>query len=282
MLGSRSIRRLLSIASVGLFTVMVTLNSQPYLAQAQRTPRPTRSSSTNAGGNTGGNAATGGLAATSTVLAATAKAASQSVALTSTAFMATANAAKGKVTAVPQDEAQASITAYAQTVLGINVTIKSAGGGTGDVNQTGTSKQAQQYAASVAVKTYYAVLSNGAASLSYGSGTLTGDITVDVQDSSLGVFSLLVTGGATSADAALALAKQTFPGVASYTYTPYTMSTGYAWYATGTDSVVDASGKQVKTTAQAVILYVLPGKKGKSTVTATVGRGTFATAIQKP
>jgi hypothetical protein len=68
--------------------------------------------------------------------------------------------------------------------------------------------------------------------------------------------------------------------VAGYTYTPQTVTKGFAWYAKGTDQGYDLKTKKVTVLAEAVILYVLPGTGGKATVTATVGRGDFATTVK--
>lgn len=133
------------------------------------------------------------------------------------------------------------------------------------------------------MKTYGATLKNGAASLSYGSGTITGDVTVDVQTSSLGVYALIVpTKAALDANSALALAKTTFPLLAGLTYTPYTVTGDYAWYATGSATTIDPKTREAVTTAQAVLLYILPDRSGQASVTATVGRGQFAASVIPP
>ncbi len=223
----------------------------------------------------GGGAATAAVAATR---------------LAGTTAAAATKAANLKATLTPfattgSDAASQAITSYASSVLGITVTVKKAGGLTGDVNkilsQTPKGTSAQNAVVKLAVTTYGAVLSNGGASLSYGSGTVSGDVTVDVQGSSLGVYSLLVSNtGTLNADTALELAKKTYPNLAGFTYTPQTVSKGYAWYAKGNVSGYNPTTKKFESMAEAIILYVLPGATGKATVTATVGRGTFATAVK--
>ena len=82
------------------------------------------------------------------------------------------------------------------------------------------------------MKTYGATFNNGAAALSYGKGTISGDVNVDVQGASLRVYTLAATSsGSLNPDLALALAKQTFPGIADRNHTAKTVSKGYAWYA---------------------------------------------------
>jgi len=230
----------------------------------------------------GGGAATAAVAATR--LAAT------STKLAGTAAAAATKAANLRATLTPfattgADAASQAITSYASSVLGITVTVKKAGGLTGDVNklisQTPKGSSAQSAVVKLAVTTYGAVLSNGGASLSYGNGTVSGDITVDVQGSSLGAYSLLVSNtGTLNADTALALAKKTYPNLSGFTYLPQTVSKGYAWYAKGNVSGYNPKTKKFESMVEAIILYVLPGANGKATVSVTVGRGTFATAVK--
>lgn len=208
------------------------------------------------------------------------------------ATMAAATATARRLTATPPakvsaEEASAAITAYADEILGLSVKVTQAGGLTGTINrtltQTTAGSSAQSLSAKGAAKTYGAILSNGAASLSYGTGTVTGDVTVDVQGSSLGIYSLKVTNtGTLDAAQALQLAQATFPGVGGLEYTVYTVTKGFAWYAKGTSSGVDLKTKKVVTFAQAVVLYVLPAANGQASVSATVGRGELAANLKVP
>lgn len=230
------------------------------------------------------------LAATATAIKATAATGATRVAATATALKATATARKATVTPpakVDEAEAAEAITAYAANVLGLEVNITKAGGLTGQItrtlSQTPGGSGAQSATAKLAGVAYGAVLSNGAATLSYGSGTLSGDVNVDVQWASLGVYSLLTAGPApANADAALALARATFPGVDDFTYTAYKVSKGWAWYTKGNVSTVDPKTRKVTTVAQTVVLYVVAGANGKVNVSATVGRGEFASQIKVP
>jgi hypothetical protein len=239
--------------------------------RATRTPRPN-------------------LSASSAALKATANAGATRIAATATALRATATAVRATLTppaTVPADRARAAIEEYASRVLGLTVTVKKAGGITGEVTRALTQlpagSSAQAATAKIAGVSYGATLGNGAATLSYGSGAITGDVTVDVQASSLGVYSLAVTNtGALNTDSALQLAKTTFPDLASLTYKTYPVSKGYAWYAVSSVSVVDPATRKVTTFVQHVILYVLPGNAGRAMVTATVGRGEFASQLKLP
>jgi hypothetical protein len=219
-----------------------------------------------------------------------ATAAAAATKLAGTAAAVATKAANLKATLTPyattgSDAASQAITSYASSVLGITVTVKKAGGLTGDVtkllSQTPKSSSAQTATAKLAVTTYGAVLSSGGASLSYGDGTVTGDVTVDVQGASLGVYSLLVSNiGTLNADTALELAKKTYPNLAGFKYSALTVTKGYAWYVRTTVTGYNTKTKKFEQMAESVILYVLPGANGKATVTATVGRGTYATAIK--
>src|SRR5258708_38038129 len=113
------------------------------------------------------------------------------------------NAAHGAATAAAQitppkvtdpAEASAAIIAYAQQVLGIPVTILQAGGLTGEIQHLiqlpAAGSAAQAATANVAAKTYGAILSNGAASGSYGSGSGSGDLTGGLNAASLGAVSV--------------------------------------------------------------------------------------------
>lgn len=142
---------------------------------------------------------------------------------------------------------------------------------------------AQSATVKLALKNYGAVLSNGVATLSYGSGTISGDVSVDVQASSLGVYSLVVSAsGALNADSALALAKATFPGLDDLTYITYTPTKGYAWYTKGSVTIIDPKTRKAVTTSQVVVFYVVAGVNGKASVSVTVGRGDFAKTVKVP
>lgn len=267
-------------ASLTVIAIFVIAAARPPAAgtapdqRATRTPRPGAAATL-----TAVKPAATSLAATATALKATTVAAATQA--------ARARATLTTVATLPAEEAAAAITAYADSVLDLSVSVTKAGGLTGTVNralsQTTAGGAAQSATVKLAVKTYGAVLRNGAASLSYGVGTLSGDVTVDVQGSSLGVYSLVVpASGALTAESALKLAEATFPALAGRAYTAYAVNKGYAWYAQGSTGGLDPKTGKVVALAEAVILYVVPGAGGKASVSATVGRGEFAANIQVP
>jgi hypothetical protein len=302
----KSLPGLLIIAVVAIALLSALYTAGSVSASQARTPRPTRGLGAGANNLTATVAALSNKAlGTATALAATAKALTGSVPGTATAFAATAQAfsgaARGTVTAVAAtatalhlqttgaDEASAAITSYALQVLGTQVTVTRAGGLstsslTRGLSQTPAGAAAQGEVADLALKSYAATLENGAATLSYGSGTLSGDINIDVQGASLGVYSLArETEALISTNSSLNFAKAMFPALADFQYEPYPVSTGFAWYATGAVPAIDPKNHQMITTAQTILLYVLPSSSSALvSVTATVGRGDFATAIQVP
>lgn len=222
--------------------------------------------------------------------AAVAKATAEAAKATAAAAATQAAALRKTVTPpakLPAEEAAAAIQTYAESVLQISVSVTKAGGLTGTVNraltQTTAGSSAQSLTAKLAVKTYGALLKGGAASLSYGTGTLTGDVTVDVQGSSLGLYTLVLKpAGPLDSAAALQLAQDTFPGLAGLDYQVYRVNKGFAWSAKSTVTGLDLKTRKAVTLAQAVILYVLPGSGGQVSVSATVGRGEFAANLKVP
>lgn len=214
----------------------------------------------------------GNLAATTTALAAT---------------MAALVDPAGTPTVQPVAAADAAtvINTYAQEVLGLSVTIIQAGGLTTDLtrqlnlSEAGTS--AQSATADVALESYGALLANGVGTVSYGSGTLSGDVNVDLNASSLGAFSLRGGPNMPSAEAeALALVLQTFPGLSDRTYTAQTVAQGFAWLAEGQVSGFDVQTRQATLVAERVLIGVIPTGRTGALVYAVVGKGDFAANVQ--
>jgi hypothetical protein len=184
---------------------------------------------------------------------------------------------------VGQADASAVINQYASDVLGISVTILKAGGLTTDVNRqinlSPEGEAAQSGSAKMAVATYGALLQGGAASVSYGSGTATGDISVDISGASLGAFSFDHDGAVTNEAEALALVLQTFPGLNTRTFTPSPTTKGFAWVAEGDVPGFDFKTMQASLVAEKVLIGVTPVGARKSSVYAVVGKGNFAAQV---
>lgn len=236
------------------------------------------------------NAAKTNVNGTVTALAATATAIRGDFGGTATAYVGTLQAlgTKYSVTKVPTEQAKIALASYASSTLGISATFISAAGYDATVNAgTGTTiplpgqlSRAQLSAVNLAVQVYLGkTATNSEAWVAYGTGTVTGNTVVDVQNASLGTFAQTVTGTAADANAALTLAKSTYPALAGFSYTPITVSQGYGFYASTYTYVVDPTTGQLKLTPEAVILAVQP-IGGKLVVAAGVGRGEFATTIR--
>ncbi len=207
---------------------------------------------------------------------------------TATALRATNQALRGTATRTPRpnatrlpfEEGVEAISSYAAEVLGINVEVLRATGGEGTGTRSGTPQGTPAFTEiTYALRSYAGVLRNGSAALSYGSGTLSGDLTVDVQAHSFGVYTLIVpNSGQLNSDQAFKLALSTFPKLAGYTYTPIQWQGAlYAWYAATSISVIDPQTRQLISQTQSVLLYISVGSSGQTLVTASVGRGQFAT-----
>jgi len=212
----------------------------------------------------------------------TAQALSSQVAPTGEALASQAVSAVGTAQTDPA-LASAAITAYAQQVLGIHVTIVKAGGLTGDIQHLivlpDAGSSAQAASAQVAAQTYGAIINGGAASVSYGSGTLSGDLNVDINSASLGAFTLDASAGPKNASEALQVALKTFPALAGQNYTPFPVTQGYAFFGQGKVQGYDKNTKQPGLVAQAVLLSVVPLVLRHTLVSVVVGKGDFASRL---
>ncbi len=242
-----------------------------------------------AGGQQAGTALADG-AATAAVLSATLAAKATEMAptthaLASQAIEAVATAATAAAQITPPEVADeaaatAAITTFAQEVLGISVKIIKAGGLTADIQRMiklpEVGDAAQGAGTKAAVETYGAILNGGAASVSYGSGTISGDLTIDINSSSLGAFSFDGPAVPRNRAAALALAKKTYPGITDRTFTAFPVTQGYAWVAEGHAPGFDPVTGEATLVAEAILLAVSPGIPLRSAISVVVGKGDFA------
>jgi len=120
---------------------------------------------------------------------------------------------------VTEYDASEAIRSYASSVLGINVTVKSASGQAVTITLPSEAQESVDAAATLAGATYYSILEDAMASVSLGDGEISGDMTADIESASLGVFVLTQQSALpASADEALARIKATFPGIADLDY----------------------------------------------------------------
>lgn len=186
-------------------------------------------------------------------------------------------------TRISDAEAATTITTYGQDVLGYSATILRAGGMTADVERVlnaSAGGEAQSTVAQLAVQSVAALLNEGAASVSYGSGVTAGDLNVDINASSLGVFSIIRTGPLPAADAALAAVLQVYPNLSNRTFTPQATTRGFAWLAEGQTSGFDPQTRAATMVAEKVLVGVVPLGAAQYVLYAVVGKGDFAAQVQ--
>jgi hypothetical protein len=196
---------------------------------------------------------------------------------------ATALAEINRPQSVDHEQASEVITLYAQEILGRPVTIVRAGGLTGDIERQIVLPEdagvPQASSAAVAARTYAAVLSGGAGSVSYGTGTVSGDLTVELDAASLGAFSFISGAVPETAEAALQMALDVYPALAERSFTAIPVSRGYAWMSAGAVPGINPTALQGTLTAEEVLLAVVPTVLRRSAVSVVVGRGVFAANV---
>ncbi|MBN2147957.1 MAG: hypothetical protein JW726_11235 [Anaerolineales bacterium] len=124
-------------------------------------------------------------------------------------------------TPAAQAEAQQAIQDYARDVLGIEVQILIGTGLIQDLSLPLLVEEGANDAIALSGVTYFGVWDDGIASLSMGEGSVSGDTNADLQEGSLGIFSLRMSQAMPEdANAALALIKQTYPGLVALDFYP--------------------------------------------------------------
>lgn len=182
---------------------------------------------------------------------------------------------------VAEYDASEAIRNYASSVLGINVTVRWAGGQAGTITLPAEAQESVDAAVTLAGATYYGILEGALASVSLGDGEISGDMTADIESASLGVFVMTQQGALpTSADEALGRIKATFPAIANLDYVAKPQEgKGHSFQATTTTQGLDPSGKIVAV-AQSVLVSVTPAlRQGRVLVWAVVANGTLTKAL---
>jgi len=183
---------------------------------------------------------------------------------------------------VAEYDASEAIRSYASSVLGINVTVKSASGQAGTITLPIEAQQSVDAAVTLAGATYYGILEDTLASVSLGDGEISGNMTADIESASLGVFVLTQQGTLpANADEALARIKSTFPGIANLDYMAKPQQgQGYSFQATTTTKGLDASSGKVVAVSQSALVSVTPAlRQGRVLVWAVVANGTLTKAL---
>lgn len=216
----------------------------------------------------------------------------------------------GVVANVPNDyEAEEAIERYAKEMLGIEIAFVTSVSQVGEISMPTTAEASVDAVVDMAGVTYAAVLQNGAASLSLGQGTISGDLEADIQSASLGVYILLIDGeGPANEDEALSLIKATYPGIA---YLPYALkevsradtsldsmpannggnetrrpsiknqgdAKTYTFIATSRENEIDVRSGEARMFSSGILVGAGAKGPGKVMVFAVVGKGDLASAV---
>jgi hypothetical protein len=182
---------------------------------------------------------------------------------------------------VAEYDASEAIRSYASTVLGINVTVKSASGQAGTITLPIEAQESVDAAVTLAGATYYGILEDALASVSLGDGEISGNLTADIESASLGVFVLTQQGTLpASADEALARIKDAFPGIANLDYVARPQQgRGYSFQGMTTTKGLDPSGKIVAVGQSALVAVTPALRQGRVLVWAVVANGTLTKAL---
>jgi len=183
---------------------------------------------------------------------------------------------------VAEYDASEAIRSYASSVLGIVVTVKSAGGQAVTITLPSEAQDSVDAAATLAGITYFGILEDALASVSLGDGEISGDMIADIESASLGVFVLTQQGALPASEAdALSRIKSTFPGIANLDYVARPQQgQGYSFQAMTTTQGLDPSSGKVVAVAQSVLVSVTPAlRQGRVLVWAVVANGTLTKAL---
>lgn len=174
------------------------------------------------------------------------------------------------------------ISTFAQQYLGLAVTVNQGGGLDGSVTAPVPAEVDSEAVIALAGQVVAAGINSsngrGMAEVAVGEGTISGDLTVDLSNASLGAYTLVVQSPPPQdAGAALVMIQATFPALAGVDLQPQTdVETGFVFATTTVDQSSPVSG-----TGQVIMTGT--SRQGPVTVVwAIVGNGTFATTIQLP
>jgi hypothetical protein len=160
-----------------------------------------------------------------------------------------------------QDEARAAIEAYARDVLGIEIQVVIAAGRAEEMNLPLETEEDVNAALELSGKIYFGGWEDGVATLALGEGTATGDYVTDIQDGSLGAYSIRVNQAMPAdADAALALVRETYPGLAGLEFFSQGSAQGFT-FSTAQAQDWQIMGDQVTLDGLMGSAGVMPGRR---------------------
>jgi hypothetical protein len=183
---------------------------------------------------------------------------------------------------VSQYEAKDAIQTYARQVLGLNLEVTIGGGLAGEVTLPVTTQEGVDAAVDLAGTTYLGLWQDGLASLSLGDGTISGDLTGDIQDASLGIFVIrhdrpLPANSAT----ALELIRTTYPGLAGLQFKEQPAERGFAFAAIENQQNLRLGQGQITLKGAIVLVGVVAGKQpGKTLAWTVIASGELATPFK--
>lgn len=186
-------------------------------------------------------------------------------------------------TPVGSYEAADAIKTYANDVLGLTITNVIAGGVSGEISLPVVTQEGVDAAIELAGTTYLGFWSEGLASVSLGVGTISGDMISDLQDASLGLFSIRrdVQPPQTAAEA-LRLIEETYPALAGLPWKEEPVATGFGFSAGRTESL-NFTGARINLTGTVVSAGVNPGAvPNRAFVWTAVAAGQLATPFTQP
>jgi len=160
-------------------------------------------------------------------------------------------------------------------------------GRSGEVNLPVSTKEGVDVALGLAGTTYFGLWQDGIASLSIGDSTVSGDLSADVEDGSLGTFWLRVDQSQPEdAAGALLLIRSAYPGLAGVDFSEMIRedvdSQGFEFISKQADDI-HIRDWGVNLTGTTIRAGVSPGiQQGKSIVWAVVASGALATPLNQP
>lgn len=181
-------------------------------------------------------------------------------------------------TPVTQIEAEEAIQTFARNVLGLDIPNLRGGGRTGEINLPISTLEGVEVAIDLAGITYFGIWNQGAASLSFGDSSVSGDWVADVEDGTLGAF-VLRTPQATPMDAptALGMIITAFPGLGGYEFFETNVEEAGYTFKTNQLDKIGIQGWGVNLTGTIISAGVNPGtQEGNSIVWVVVASGALA------
>jgi hypothetical protein len=162
-------------------------------------------------------------------------------------------------TPVDKVDAKEAIQAYAQDVLGFEISNMFAGGTAGELSLPVSLQDGVDLAIDLAGTTYFGVWSGGLASLSFGDSDLSGDFQADVREGSLGVFVVTqMIAPPENSTSALDLIQQTYPGLSGYSWTETPVERGYGFTTVQAENI-GVQSWSVELTGTTINAGVVPG-----------------------